>query len=67
MAFVVKLDPADTEALRELAARERRSMHDVVVLAVQEKLVAARRAAVLDDLYDEVASEDAELLRRLAQ
>lgn len=67
MAFVVKLNPEDTEALREQAAREHRSMHEVAVLAIQARIAADRRGAVLDALYDAAAVEDAELLDRLAK
>lgn len=67
MAFVVKLSPEDTEALREQAAREHRSMHEVAVLAIKSRIDSDRRAAVLDELFDQAASEDAELLGRLAQ
>ena len=67
MAFVVKLSPEDTEALRQQAAREHRSMHEVAVLAIQARITADRRAAVLDDLFDAAAAEDAELLGRLAR
>ena len=67
MAFVVKLNPQDTEALREQAAREHRSMHEVAVLAIQARIGADRRAAVLDELFDQAAAEDAELLDRLAK
>jgi hypothetical protein len=67
MAFVVKLSPEDTEALREQAAREHRSMHEVAVLAIQARIAADRRAAVLDRLFDAAAVEDAELLGRLAR
>jgi len=67
MAFVVKLSPDDTEALREQAVREHRSMHEVAVLAIQARIVADRRAAVLDHLFDQAGDEDAELLERLAK
>jgi predicted transcriptional regulator len=67
MAFVVKLSPEDTEALREQAAREHRSMHEVAVLAIKERIDRNRRAVVLDALFDEVAVEDAELLDRLGR
>jgi hypothetical protein len=67
MAFVVKLSPEDTEALRQQAAREHRSMHEVAVLAIQARITADRRAAVLDDQFDAAATEDAELLGRLAR
>ncbi len=66
MAFVVKLSPDDTEALREQAVREHRSMHEVAVLAIQTRIAADRRAAVLDQLFDQAGDEDAELLERLA-
>ncbi|WP_375482444.1 hypothetical protein [uncultured Jatrophihabitans sp.] len=67
MAFVVKLSPEDTEALREQATREHRSMHEVVVLAIKTRIDGDRRAAALDGLFDQSAAEDAELLDRLAQ
>jgi hypothetical protein len=67
MAFVVKLSPEDTEALREQAALEHRSMHEVAVLAIKSRIAGNRRAAVLDDLFDQAVVEDAELLDRLAQ
>jgi len=67
MAFVVKLSPEDTEALREQAAREHRSMHEVAVLAIQARVAGERRAAMLDVLFDRAAAEDAELLDRLAR
>lgn len=67
MAFVVRLSPEDTEALREQAMREHRSMHEVAVLAIKDRVDRNRRAAVLDALFDEVVAEDAELLDRLAR
>ncbi|MDP9239885.1 MAG: Arc family DNA-binding protein [Actinomycetota bacterium] len=66
MAFLVRLNPEDTVALREQAAREHRSMHEVAVLAILARIAADRRSAVLDDLFDSAAAEDAELLDRLA-
>ncbi len=67
MAFVVRLNPEDTEALREQAAREHRSMHEVAVLAIMGRIAADRRSAVLDELFDSAAAEDADLLDRLAK
>lgn len=67
MAFVVKLSPENTEALREQASREHRSMHEVAVLAIKDRVARDRRAAVLDELFDQVATEDAELLDRLSK
>ena len=42
-------------------------MHEVAVLAIRARIAADRRAAVLDELFDSAANEDAELLKRLAQ
>lgn len=67
MAFVVKLSPQDTEALREQAAREHRSMHEVAVLAIQARLAQDQRNRLVDSLFDSVATEDAALLDRLAR
>jgi hypothetical protein len=67
MAFVVRLSAEESEDLREQAAREHRSMHEVAVLAIRARIAADRRTAILDDLFDSAASEDAELLDRLAQ
>lgn len=66
-AFVVRLSPEDTEALREQAAREHRSMHEVAVLVIEARVAADRRAALLDELFDTAAAEDGELLGRLAR
>lgn len=67
MGFVVRLSPEETEALREQAVREHRSMHEVAVLAIKERIAREKRAIVLDELFDQVATEDAELLDRLAK
>jgi predicted transcriptional regulator len=67
MAFVVRLSTEETEALREQAAREHRSMHEVAVLAIRARVAADRRAAVLDELFDRTVVEDAELLDRLSK
>ncbi len=66
-AFVVRLSPEDTEALREQATREHRSMHEVAVLAIQARLAADRRNATLDQMFDDVRRDDAELLDRLGR
>jgi hypothetical protein len=66
MAFVLKLGPEDQEALREQAAREHRSMHEVAVLAIQQRIGTARRNEVLDAVTDQIFDEDAKLLDVLA-
>lgn len=53
MAMTLRLDPSDEELLRKVAERERRTMTDVVAIAVRE------HAARLD-----AADEDASLARR---
>jgi predicted transcriptional regulator len=67
MAFVLRLSPEETESLRELAAREHRSMHEVAMLAIKARIAAAHRAEVIDGLFDAAAVEDAALLDRLAR
>ncbi len=67
MAFVLKLSPEDSEALREQAAKEHRSMHEVAVMAIQQRINTARRSAALDALMDEIVTEDAKLLDILAR
>lgn len=42
-------------------------MHEVAVLAIKSRIDGDRRAAALDELFDQAATEDAELLDRLAQ
>ena len=66
MSFVLKLSDEDQAALREQADREHRSMHEVAVLAVRERIGMAQRAAVLDTIVDSIVSQDAKLLDVLA-
>ncbi|WP_273653076.1 CopG family transcriptional regulator [Cellulomonas fimi] len=56
MAMTLRLDPADEELLRTVAEREKRTMTDVVAIAVRE------HAARLD-----AADEDASLAARAAR
>ncbi len=42
-------------------------MHEVAVLAIMGRIAADRRSAMLDELFDSTAAEDAELLERLAK
>jgi hypothetical protein len=67
MSFVLKLSAEDQEALREQAEREHRSMHEVAVLAVRERIGTARRNMLLDEAFDRIAREDAALLAELAK
>jgi plasmid stability protein len=65
MAMTLRLNDADTEALRRKAAAEGRSMQaearDAIVGYVYD------RPAKLRALVDEIIAEDQELLDRLAQ
>ncbi|QHT57403.1 CopG family transcriptional regulator [Cellulomonas sp. H30R-01] len=56
MAMTLRLDPADEDLLRAVAEREKRTMTDVVAIAVRE------HAARLD-----AADEDASLAARAAR
>ena len=63
MPMTLRLTPEETEALRETARRERRSMQDVARTAIAEYV--ARRRQLRDEHLATIVSEDAELLRRL--
>jgi predicted transcriptional regulator len=63
MPMTLRLTPEETEALRDAARRERRSMQ-----AVAREAIAAyvsSRIQRRDEHLARIASEDAELLRRL--
>lgn len=65
--FLVRLSEEEHAALKRLAESERRSMQDVVRLAVHDRASAAtRRAEVQADLED-IIDRDRELLDRLAR
>lgn len=63
MPMTLRLSPAETEALRETARRERRSMHEVARTAIDEYVRRRRRRR--DAYLASIVQEDAELLRRL--
>jgi len=65
MAMTLRLPEADDQMLTERAAKEKRSKQEIAVEAIHRYLVA--RDELLDSSVDEVMSQDAELLRRLAQ
>jgi predicted transcriptional regulator len=63
MPMTLRLTPEETEALRETARRERRSMQ-----AVAREAIAAytsSRTRLRDEHLARIVAEDAELLRRL--
>jgi hypothetical protein len=61
------LSAEETDPLREARDTEHRSMHKVAVLAIGARTAGGRRAAILDELFDTAASEDAEPCERLSQ
>ncbi len=67
MAMTLRLTEEETESLREQAEREHRSMHEVVRLAVLDRVNRARRSQEIRDTTRFVMDRDAELLRRLAE
>ena len=63
VALTLRLTPDETEALRETARREQRSMEDVARSAIVE--YTSRRRRVRDEHLAAIVAEDADLLRRL--
>jgi len=63
MPMTLRLSAAETEALRETARRERRSMQEVARTAIDEYVTRRRRRR--DAYLASIVEEDAELLRRL--
>ncbi|MEO8272937.1 MAG: DNA-binding protein [Chloroflexota bacterium] len=63
MPMTLRLTPAETEALRETARRERRSMQLVARDAIAAYV--SGRARRREELISRIVTEDAELLRRL--
>jgi predicted transcriptional regulator len=63
MAMTLRLTPEETDALRELARREGRSMQEVARAAISEYVT--RRAERRDEHLRTIISEDSGLLRRL--
>lgn len=80
MAMTLRLDPSDEELLRSVAEREKRTMTDVVAIAVREHAArldaadedaslaarAARRSAAAQAVRDSIA-ENAEALDLLSR
>jgi hypothetical protein len=63
MPMTLRLTAAETDALRETARREHRSMQEVARAAIDEYVT--RRARRRDEHLATIVHEDAELLRRL--
>jgi len=67
MPMTLRLSDAEADALRRRAARESRSMQDVVRQAVREYVENHSRAELLDQVLDEELPRYAEALERLGQ
>jgi predicted transcriptional regulator len=67
MAMTLRLDDGETEALRERAEHEGRSMQEVARQAVREYVERTSRRELLDKVLDEELPRYAEALRRLGE
>lgn len=63
MAMTLRLSDEQVAALRETAAREGRSMHETIVIAIDEYV--SRRTKKRDALIAQILLEDREVLDRL--
>lgn len=66
MATTFNLPPELHEQVRRIAAAERRSITQTLIVAVEEYVQRKERAAKVDALSKRISDEDAELLGRLA-
>ncbi|PZF85255.1 DUF6290 family protein [Jiangella anatolica] len=67
MAMTLRLTDEETEALRRQAEREHRSMHEVVRLALVDRIEQGDRSEHIKRLANEVKDRHAGLLARLAE
>ena len=67
MAMTLRLTDEETEALRQRAQREGRSMQEVARAAVRDYIDRTSRRELLDQVLDEELPRFAEALRRLGE
>ncbi len=67
MAMTLRLNEQETEALRERAEREGRSMQEVARQAVRDYIERTSRRELLDRVLDQDLPRYAEALERLGQ
>jgi predicted transcriptional regulator len=67
MAMTLRLTQDETDALRERAQREGRSMQEIARSAVREYIDRTSRRELLDQVLDEELPRFAEALRRLGE
>ena len=65
--MTLRLPDDETDALRERAAREGRSMQDVARSAVREYIDRTSRRELLDQVLDQELPRYSEALRRLGE
>lgn len=65
MAVTFELPPKLHEAVKAIAAAERRSLTQTLILAVEDYVERHQRVERIERLSERIAAEDAELLRRL--
>lgn len=67
MAMTLRLTENETDALRQRAQREGRSMQEVARTAVREYIDRTSRQELLDQVLEEELPRYAEALRRLGE
>ncbi len=67
MAMTLRLDDATTEALRDRASADGRSVHQTVLLAIDEYLVKHRRDQRIESLARQAADDYPSVLQRLGE
>jgi predicted transcriptional regulator len=67
MAMTLRLTDDETDALRQRAEREGRSMQEVARAAVREYIDRTSRQELLDEVLEEELPRYAEALRRLGE
>lgn len=67
MAMTLRLTEEETKALHRQADLEHRSMHEVVRLAVLDRITKTKRSSQIREMTREVMERDSEALRLLAK
>lgn len=67
MAMTLRLDDAETDALRKRAEREGRSMQEVARSAVRDYIETRSKRDLLDEVLDDELPRFAEALDRLGR
>ncbi len=67
MAMTLRLDDSTADALRERASADGRSVHQTVLLAIDEYLSRRQRDVHVEQLATKAASDFPETLRRLGE